>query len=55
MNYDWIQWYYVVLLALGFAINWLKDGEPRENYCFKSWFLSLVICSPWVGRILGFW
>lgn len=55
-SWDWIQWWYVGWMVLSVGIALLMQGKPKVgHYDFRYTFISLLICMPSCGRILGWW
>lgn len=52
---DWIQIYFIVMQILGFGAVCHYHGRPRDRWSVFDYFISLGLCAPFYGRILGWW
>jgi len=61
MNWDWVQWYFTIILGIGF-LTWVYcvgKGEGQKAYSHEEYFwyglLNRIFILPVLGRILGWW
>lgn len=56
-EYDWIQWYLLIVILWGIVIAVGKDGEIARPTVFRlsDHLFYLLFTLPYVGRVLQWW
>lgn len=52
---DWVRIYLIAMLTIGTICALGAHGEPRGPSDFRHFFASLLLSTPWYGRVFGWW